>query len=123
MLYYESNPARGDRPGVVGHCTIDREDYPDPTQFNSKHAYYDRRSKEDNPTWACVDLKFGSRLSRRVTLDELREQLPACGLFRFPRLSVVPLREREYEQVLQMSETVPPEPKPKAKPQPSGKAS
>jgi len=31
VLFYESNPRKGDRPGVVGLCHVVKEDYPDPT--------------------------------------------------------------------------------------------
>jgi len=51
-----------------------------------------------------VDFKFDSKLKRRVTLDELRECLPACGLFRYARLSVVPFTEEEFLRVVELAD-------------------
>jgi predicted RNA-binding protein with PUA-like domain len=45
-------------PGVVGIVEIEKEAYPDDTQFDSKSRYHDAKAAKDTPKWFMVDIKL-----------------------------------------------------------------
>ena len=47
-FFYHSNC---DEPGIAGIAAITRAGYPDPSQFDDQHHYYDEKSTEDEPRW------------------------------------------------------------------------
>jgi len=69
VLFYHSSV---DPPAVAGLARVVRAGYPDPTQFDPKSDYYDKASPRDAPRWFSVDIAFDRKLSRPVTLPELR---------------------------------------------------
>lgn len=104
VLFYHSGIPR---PAVVGVARVVREAYPDPTQFDPRHPGFDARSPRETPRWLAVDIAFERRLRRPVTLDELRrtpglEDLPV--LRRGNRLSITPVRAREWRRILQLGD-------------------
>jgi predicted RNA-binding protein with PUA-like domain len=92
-------------PAVVGVMKIASEAYPDPTQFDKKSNYHDAKSKEDDPRWLLVDVAFERKLSRPVTLKELKEH-PALDDFllnkRGNRLSIFPVSEDHWNVILSL---------------------
>jgi predicted RNA-binding protein with PUA-like domain len=68
FLYHSSC----ETPGIAGIVQIVREGYPDPTAFDRKHHHFDPESDRANPRWFMVDVKLERRLSRVITLTELR---------------------------------------------------
>jgi predicted RNA-binding protein with PUA-like domain len=90
-------------PGIVGVMKVEREAYPDPTQFDAKSLYYDAKSKPDAPRWDRVDVRFVERLPVQVTLAELRED-PRCAemlvIKRGMRLSVQPVDKAHFAHLL-----------------------
>lgn len=60
-------------PAVVGVCTVAREAYPDPTQFEEGHKYFDPKSTREKPRWVAVDVTFVRRLPRPVTLQDIKQ--------------------------------------------------
>jgi predicted RNA-binding protein with PUA-like domain len=72
-----------------------------PTQFDPESDHFDPRSPREGPRWDLVTLA-PVRALRFVPLDELRT-LPAlrdCPLLaRGSRLSVLPLRAREFRAI------------------------
>lgn len=103
VLFYHSN----EKPiGVVGVCTVVREGYPDPTQFDSKAKYYDPKSNEDDPRWFVVDVKAKKKLARVVTLEEIKAT-PSLQEMKLvqkgQRLSVQPVTEKEFETIVAMA--------------------
>jgi predicted RNA-binding protein with PUA-like domain len=103
VLYYHSN---AEPSGVVGVAEVVREAYPDPTQFEPGHAHHDPRSDPEDPRWCMVDVRALERLPRVVTLAELKAnpRLEAMAVVqRGSRLSVTPVTEAEYEEVLRMA--------------------
>jgi predicted RNA-binding protein with PUA-like domain len=99
-LFYHSSTVP---PGVVGVMRIEREAYPDPTQFDPKSPYYDAKSPPDAPRWDRVDVAFVEKLPRLVSLDELKAD-PACAemlvIRRGMRLSVQPVGAREFKHII-----------------------
>lgn len=67
FFYHSSCP----EPGIAGLVIILGPAYPDPTQFEADHHYFDPRSSRDNPRWSTVDVKL-VRKTRLLSLAELR---------------------------------------------------
>src|ERR1700722_9088654 len=90
---------------IVGICEVVREGYPDPSAFDKKSYGYDADSKPDDPQWYMVDLRAGDQLPRPVTLPEIkaRKELADMALVRIGRLSVTPVRAKEWETIVAMA--------------------
>jgi predicted RNA-binding protein with PUA-like domain len=83
----------GDEKAVVGTARVARAAYPDP--------------KSKDPRLVVVDLTPGGRLSRPITLAEIK-QLPAFAdspLLRQGRLSVVPLTKEQWNAITKTTTT------------------
>lgn len=105
ILFYHSNAKP---PGIAGIARVASTAYPDPTQFDPNSKYYDADSKPDNPRWQLVDIAFERKLSRYLSLDELKQH--ADALVDFPllrkgnRLSVMPVSEAHWNYILQLEQ-------------------
>ena len=91
---------------VVGIGEIVRAGYPDHFAWDPAHKYYDPKSKQDPPTWYMVDVKLVEKFAQPVTLAELREvaSLKEMELLRKgSRLSVQPVRKKEFDTVLKLA--------------------
>ncbi len=88
VFFYHSNEGLE----IVGIAKVIREAYPDPT------------TKEEG--WVVVDLKPVKSLKRPVSLKEIKEHktLSDMALVRLGRLSVQPVKEEEWQAVMEMSE-------------------
>lgn len=100
-LFYHSNCKV---PGIVGLMTIVRGGYPDPTQFNPEHRYYDPKSTLDKPRWTGVDVEFVEQWPEILPLSTLRtipelESLPL--LQTGSRLSLMPVNPEQWAVILQ----------------------
>ena len=86
VLFYHS----GDDKTVVGIAKVVRT------------AYQDSTAKEGN--WSTVDLAPVKPLRRSVTLHEIksRPRLKGIALVRQSRLSVMPLAESEFREIVKM---------------------
>jgi predicted RNA-binding protein with PUA-like domain len=87
VLYYQSNEGTD----IVGICSVVKEAYPDATT--------------DDPRWVAVDLKAGRKLTKPVTLDQLKKdkRLADMDLVRLGRLSVQKVKEEEWAIVMQLA--------------------
>lgn len=85
MIYHT-----GDEKRIVGLATVVSEPYPDP--------------KADDARIVVVDVEVGKRLSRPVTLAEIKADpdFKDLALVRQGRLSVVPVEEGLWEKLLRM---------------------
>jgi predicted RNA-binding protein with PUA-like domain len=88
VLFYHS----GEEKAVVGIAKVTRTAYPDPT------------AKEGD--WSTVDLAAVKPLARPVTLREIKanSRLKGIPLVRQSRLSVMPLSEPEFREIVNMCE-------------------
>ena len=88
VLFYHS----GEDKAVVGIAKVVRTAYPDPT------------AKEGD--WSTVDLAALKPLRRSVTLREIKGNLRLKGipLIRQSRLSVMPLAEAAFREIVKMGE-------------------
>lgn len=89
VFFYHSNEGME----IVGIAKVAKEAYPDPT------------AKEGN--WLVVDLKPEKKLKKPVSLSQIKsdKRLQDMALVRLGRLSVQPVTEKEWEMVLEMSES------------------
>jgi predicted RNA-binding protein with PUA-like domain len=102
VLFYASNATPS---GVAGIAEVARAGYPDPTQFERGHHYYDPKARPDAPTWYTVDLKFVERFGDVVSLAEIKANPDLRGMMvvkRGVRLSVQPVAAAEFATVRAM---------------------
>ncbi len=100
LLYYHSSCAV---PGIVGLAKVDKEAYPDPTQFDSKSEGYEKASTKENPRWSTMDAKFVEIFKEPLTLSELKLDPAFTGMVviqQGSRLSVQPVSEIHFKHVL-----------------------
>lgn len=100
VLFYHSNC---DVPGIAGIAEVSKLAYPDRTQFDSKHKYFDPKATTENPRWFNVDVKL-VRKTRLLSLKELREAPELANLRilqRGNRLSITPVDPRDWEIILE----------------------
>ena len=92
---------------IVGICEVASAAIPDATAFDASHDGYDEKSDRDDPTWYAVELKAVKHLPRPVTLLELKanKSLAGMALLRIGRLSVTPVTKKEWDTILEMSES------------------
>jgi predicted RNA-binding protein with PUA-like domain len=99
VLFYHSNCAD---PGIAGLAEVSKLAYPDRTQYDPKHRYFDAKSTPENPRWVNVDVKF-VRKTRLLSLAELHTYPQLANmraLQRGNRLSITPVDPREWEFIL-----------------------
>jgi len=94
-------------PGIVGIVEVTREGYPDRSAFERDSPYYDPDSDPENPRWYMVDVRLKRRLSRIITLEELRRHankaLSGMVLLRpGNRLSVMPVDAAHWKFILSL---------------------
>ena len=91
VLFYHS----GDEKAVVGIAKVVRTAYPDTTATEGD--------------WSTVDLAAVKPLARPVTLREIKgnSRLKTIPLVRQSRLSVMPLGEPEFKEIVNMGSTAP----------------
>lgn len=101
-FFYHSNCQE---PGIAGIMKVVREGYPDHTAFDRRSKYHDPKSDPGNPRWFMVDVQFVRKLSRVITLAELKEQpkLEDMPLVRRGnRLSIMPVSKKQWDIILGM---------------------
>ncbi len=103
VLFYHSNATP---PAIVGTAKIVKEGYPDHTALDPKDAHYDPKSKRDVPTWYMVDIQFEQKFAHPLTLPMLKAERSLEGMElcrRGSRLSVQPVRQHEFDIILQIA--------------------
>lgn len=100
VFFYHSNCAV---PGIVGIAEIIKEAFADPSQFNPESKYYDPKSTPEKPRWFCPQVKFHSKLSETISLEQLK-QIPALAdmalVRKGNRLSIMPVTETQWNFIL-----------------------
>ena len=86
VLYYHSNEGLE----VVGIAEVVKEFYQDPTT--------------DDDRWVVVDLKPVKALKNPIPLSEIKKEkrLQNISLIKQSRLSVMPVKKKEYELIVKM---------------------
>ncbi len=100
VLFYHSSCAV---PAVVGICTIAKEVYPDPTQFDPASPYFDPKSSPKAPRWDVVDVTLRSMFEVPIPLT-LIKATPSLRDMRLTqtgsRLSIQPVTKVEWTTIL-----------------------
>ena len=102
VLFYHSNAKP---PGVAGVVRVAKTVYPDPTQFDKKSAYFDKKRPKE-PRWDCVDVTFVEKFESLVTLGDLKATKALSEMRvvqKGSRLSVTPVLKRHFDRVLRMA--------------------
>jgi predicted RNA-binding protein with PUA-like domain len=94
-------------PGIVAIVTIVKGAYPDPSAFERRDPHYDPDSDPASPRWYSMNIKLKRRLTRVITLDELkthaRTELSGMILLRAGnRLSVTPIEDAHWRFILSL---------------------
>lgn len=101
-FFYHSNCAE---PGIVGIMEVVKESYPDFSAFDSGSKYFDPKGSPENPRWFMVDVKFVRKLSRTVTLKELKllpELADLALVRRGNRLSIMPVSAPQWDFIVDL---------------------
>lgn len=89
--------------GIAGIVNVVRAAYPDPSQFDPASPYFDAKSPAHAPRWQAVDMVFVGKLSRLLSLEELKS-LPGLDdlalVKKGSRLSVMPVSQAEWDTIL-----------------------
>lgn len=102
-FFYHSNAKP---PGIVGLAKFVTTNVVDPTQFDPTSKYYDAGSKEDNPRWITVKVKFVEKFRNEIPLDVLKETFSGDDLMvvrKGMRLSVTPVADDIAATLLEMA--------------------
>jgi len=102
IFFYHSNCKQ---PGIVGIMQVASEPYPDPVQFDRKSRYFDEKSSKDNPRWILVDVEFVRKLSRNITLTEIKAEKSLEDMIltrRGNRLSIMPVEKKHWNKILRL---------------------
>src|ERR1700758_2629377 len=94
LFYHSSCP----EPGIAGIAEVASAPHPDETQFDPKSAYYDPKSKRDQPRWVLVDVKLVKK-TRLLPLEAMRAAPALAGMVtlrRGNRLSITPVTPAEW---------------------------
>lgn len=88
-FFYHSNEGTE----IVGIAEVVKESYPEPQDTSGK--------------WVAVDVAAVKKLRRPVTLKEIKAEpsLSEMALIRISRLSVSSVKPKEWEKILEMSES------------------
>jgi predicted RNA-binding protein with PUA-like domain len=102
IFFYHSNCKE---PGIVGITRVASEPYPDPVQFDKKSRYFDPKSSKVNPRWILVDVEFVRKLSRTITLAEIKAEKSLEDMIltrKGNRLSIMPVEKKHWNKVLSL---------------------
>ena len=92
VLYYHSNEGKS----VVGIARVAREAYADPTS-------------DEDEDWSVIDLAPVRPLEHAVSLEVIKKtpKLAKIGLVTRSRLSVMPVTQAEYDEILKLATHAP----------------
>lgn len=102
VFFYHSNCTD---PGIVGIMKVCKTGYPDFTAFDPQDAHYDPKSDPENPRWYMVDVRYGRKLKRTITLTELKQHVRLKDmqlLKRGNRLSIMPVTKAQWDYILSL---------------------
>ncbi len=103
VLFYHSACKE---PAVVGTALVTRDGYPDSHAMDRRSKYFDAKSDPDNPIWYMVDIQLKNKFDQPVTLATLRQRVGLKGMVllqKGSRLSVQPVKKKEFDTVLKMA--------------------
>lgn len=103
VLFYHSNAKP---PGIRGLAEIVTEGYTDQSAFDPDDAHFDPKSDPEKPRWVHVDISAIAPFNELISLQALKDNPRLDGMEvirKGSRLSVQPVSEREWGEVLKMA--------------------
>lgn len=87
LFFYISNEAKA----ILGTLKVTKEYFQDPTT--------------EDTNWVSIEVKFDKEFKKQVTLAEIKQnsKLQSVPLIKHTRLSVMPISEEEFEEILRLS--------------------
>ncbi|MEO6952490.1 MAG: EVE domain-containing protein [Polyangia bacterium] len=103
VLFYHSSC---DPPGIAGLAKVSATAVADPTQFDPKSDYFEKRATKDVPVWRCVEVVPMKKAATLLPLETLRAE-PALAdmvlLQRGSRLSVQPVDKPAFDRIAKLA--------------------
>ena len=103
VLFYHSST---EPPGIAGMAKVSKKAFPDPTQFDSRSDYYDKKATVENPIWFCVEIEFTKKFAKLISLDQIKKEKSLNEMLvlkKGQRLSVQPVDEKHFKHILKMA--------------------
>lgn len=100
VLFYHSSC---EIPGVAGLAKVSKLAEADKSQFDKKSEYFDPKASKEKPNWFCVQVEFIKKFDHVLPLTELRNNKTLETmqvLKKGQRLSIQPVSQTEYKNVL-----------------------
>lgn len=97
VLFYHSSC---EIPGIAGIAEISKAAEPDPTQFDKKSEYFDKKATKEKPMWYCTQVKFKKIFKNFISLEELRGEKSLADMLvlkKGQRLSIQPVSEKHFQ--------------------------
>ena len=104
VLFYHSS---SHPPGVAGLAFVCEEAKADLTALDKKSKYYDSKASKENPRWFAVTVQFVEEFNKLISIGKLRQEKALKNmalLKKGQRLSVLPVTQKEYQHIVQMSQ-------------------
>ncbi|MGF1743236.1 EVE domain-containing protein [Vibrio profundum] len=92
--------------GIAGVARVIKEAYPDHFAFDPASEYYDPKSDPNSSRWVMVDIEFREKFSRIIPLSKLKSLAELADMplvKRGIRLSVMPVRESEWQAIMALA--------------------
>jgi predicted RNA-binding protein with PUA-like domain len=89
--------------GIAGIAEVEREAYPDPSQFKKAGKYYDAKATKAKPIWSAIDVRFKKKFKEAITLAVLKNDPVLADMIltqKGSRLSVQPVTESHFKHIL-----------------------
>lgn len=103
VLFYHSN---ADPPAIAGVAEVVEEAHADPTAFDPEAQHYDPKSDPENPTWFQVSIRAVRAIDPPLGLPQLKTIASLTGmelLRKGSRLSIQPVREEEWNTIMELA--------------------
>ncbi len=100
VFFYQSNCTET---GIVGIMEVVKEGYADFSAFDIDDKHFDAKSDPTKPRWIRVDVKYIRKLSRTITLKELKLKAELADftlLKNGNRLSIMPVTQAQWDFIL-----------------------
>ena len=106
FIFYHSNAKP---PGVAGLGKVSRKALPDPSALDKNSPYFDPKASKEKPIWQCVEVRFTKKFPKTLSLEEIKKKKELKDILlvqRGTRLSIQPLKPKDFELLCKMAQEV-----------------
>ena len=103
VLFYHSSC---EPPGIAGLAEVSAAAVADPTQFDPKSDYFEKRATKEVPVWRCVEIVPVKKAKTLLPLEVLRSDTALADmalLQRGSRLSVQPVEKPAFARICKLA--------------------